>query len=176
MELKAVCDWPAMCFSRELIQAYPDAKVILTTRDVDVWHRSVMRTVYWRAKDPWLRLASYVDWGASLYHPMLTKLFETFFEDDFPNQGKRLFLEHYMEVENMVPRENLLEFDVTQGWEPLCEFLKVPKPQAEPFPYSNDAASFVKRCQSRNRKQIFNGLFRYLVVAFTMKLLYRIVM
>jgi hypothetical protein len=36
---QAVCDWPAACFGKELIEAYPDAKVILTNRDIDSWHR-----------------------------------------------------------------------------------------------------------------------------------------
>lgn len=35
---QAVCDWPACAFAKELIEAYPNAKVILTTRDVDSWH------------------------------------------------------------------------------------------------------------------------------------------
>lgn len=36
---KAVCDMPAAYFAEELLEAYPDAKVILTTRDVDKWHK-----------------------------------------------------------------------------------------------------------------------------------------
>jgi hypothetical protein len=36
---QAVCDVPAIHFSTELMDAYPEAKVILTTRDVDAWHR-----------------------------------------------------------------------------------------------------------------------------------------
>lgn len=36
---KAVCDMPAAYFAEELVQAYPDAKVILTIRDVDKWHK-----------------------------------------------------------------------------------------------------------------------------------------
>ena len=39
----AVCDWPAVAFAKELIEAYPDAKVILTTRDVNSWHALVSR-------------------------------------------------------------------------------------------------------------------------------------
>lgn len=30
---------PAAYFVEELLEAYPDAKVILTVRDVDEWHR-----------------------------------------------------------------------------------------------------------------------------------------
>jgi len=36
---QAVCDIPAAAFGPELIAAYPDAKVILTIRDVDKWYK-----------------------------------------------------------------------------------------------------------------------------------------
>lgn len=36
--LQSLCDWPAIAFAKELIEAYPEAKIILTTRDVDSWH------------------------------------------------------------------------------------------------------------------------------------------
>jgi hypothetical protein len=39
---QAVCDWPAVAFAKELIEAYPDAKVLITTRDVDSWHAYVI--------------------------------------------------------------------------------------------------------------------------------------
>lgn len=36
-----MCDWPAIAFAPELIATYPNAKVILTNRDVDSWHAYV---------------------------------------------------------------------------------------------------------------------------------------
>ena len=36
---QAVSDIPALCFAEELIAAYPEAKVILTVRDVDSWYQ-----------------------------------------------------------------------------------------------------------------------------------------
>ena len=46
--MQAVCDWPACAFAKELIEAYPNAKVILTTRDVDSWHAYVILfCLYW---------------------------------------------------------------------------------------------------------------------------------
>jgi hypothetical protein len=36
---QAVTDTPCNMFGKELIEAYPNAKVILTTRDPDAWHR-----------------------------------------------------------------------------------------------------------------------------------------
>lgn len=38
---QAVCDFPAAAFGPELIAAYPNAKVILTNRDVDSWYKYV---------------------------------------------------------------------------------------------------------------------------------------
>ena len=42
------------------------------------------------------------------------------------------------QVEERVPAERLLVYDVKQGWEPLCEFLGVEPPKDEPFPHLND--------------------------------------
>lgn len=36
-----------------------------------------------------------------------------------------------------VPSDRLLEFSVTDGWEPLCEFLNVGIPDT-PFPHLNE--------------------------------------
>ena len=41
--IQAVTDFPAAIFAGELIDAYPEAKVILTNRDVDSWYESVFR-------------------------------------------------------------------------------------------------------------------------------------
>lgn len=42
----AVADAPASVFAAELIEAYPDAKVVLNYRsDIDAWHRSLMATL-----------------------------------------------------------------------------------------------------------------------------------
>ena len=162
---KAVSDWPAIAFSEELLAAYPEAKVILPSRDVDSWHASVLMTVYWRVKDPELKVASYVDWAANMYYPMLKKFFETFFEDDFPNRGKAIYHKHYSKIRRLVRQDKLLEYNVRQGWGPICEFLGVPKP-SEDFPRSNNIDNFVSRCRSRNRRQIGNGLFRYLILGY----------
>ncbi|KAH8197791.1 hypothetical protein TruAng_008038 [Truncatella angustata] len=130
---QAVCDWPAIAFSEELIAAYPEAKVVLPSRDVDSWHASALSTVWWRVTDPELKYASYVDWAASMYYPMLKKFFDVFFDGDFPNRGKSKYQEHYDMIRNIVPKDRLLEYHVKEGWGPLCEFLDRPKPM-EKFP------------------------------------------
>ncbi|KAI1422739.1 P-loop containing nucleoside triphosphate hydrolase protein [Xylaria sp. FL1777] len=153
---QAVCDWPACAFAKELIEAYPEAKVVMTTRDVNSWHASTMKTVYWRATDPELRMLSNFSWAAKMYYPMLKKFFDTFFEGDFPNRGKDIFTKHYAEVKKMVPPERLLEYRVQDGWEPLCEFLGCPVPKDVPFPNVNDNSDFISRSRRRNRAQMYN--------------------
>ncbi|KAM0512328.1 hypothetical protein ACHAPE_009024 [Trichoderma viride] len=160
---QAVCDWPAIAFAKELIEAYPEAKVVLTNRDVDSWHASTMKTVYWRVTDGELRWLSRFDWAASMYYPMLKKFFDAFFEGDFPNRGKDVFRKHYQEVRSLVSKDRLLEYKVTDGWGPLCDFLGEPVPKECGFPNVNDNSDFVTRSRRRNRSQMKNVAFRYFV-------------
>ena len=47
-------------------------------------------------------------------------------------------------VKRTVPPERLLVWEVTEGWEPLCEFLEVDVPD-EPLPHANDRDTFLER-------------------------------
>jgi hypothetical protein len=60
-------------------------------------------------------------------------------------QSMAAAMERYEEeVQRHVPAERLLVWSVTDGWEPLCEFLDVPVPDA-PFPRLNDSTAFAER-------------------------------
>ena len=43
---QATVDWPGCSFYAELMEVYPDAKVILTVRDPEKWHDSVVNSIY----------------------------------------------------------------------------------------------------------------------------------
>jgi hypothetical protein len=47
---RATTDWPACLFREELMQRYPDAKVILTLRDPNRWYESTYNTLYLRRR------------------------------------------------------------------------------------------------------------------------------
>lgn len=68
--------------------------------------------------------------------PVYTMVFDNYFRH-FPTNGKAVFEEHYAMVRRLVPKEQLLEYDIRDGWEPLCEFLGHDVPQ-DPFPRTND--------------------------------------
>jgi hypothetical protein len=146
-------DWPGSYFYRELIEYYPDAKVLLSTRDSDSWARSMRETIHAtlygddllgllsRARcevDP--KWCGFIDlmkemWGRSglLDGPGTT--------DAWMAQGIERFQE---EVKATVPADRLLVWCPADGWEPLCRFLEVPIP-GMPFPHLNDAKVFVER-------------------------------
>ncbi|TWU71758.1 hypothetical protein ED733_001693 [Metarhizium rileyi] len=116
-----------------------------------------------RATDSELKWLSYFDWAASLYYPMLKKLFDAFFDGDFPHRGKDVFRRHYKEVRSLVHKDRLLEYTITDDWGPLCEFLGEPVPKDVSFPRINDNSDFVSRSRRRNRNQMKNVALRVLV-------------
>jgi hypothetical protein len=44
---QAAVDWPPCAFYQELLDRFPDAKVILTVRDADKWYESALQTIYY---------------------------------------------------------------------------------------------------------------------------------
>jgi hypothetical protein len=76
--------------------------------------------------------------------PMFVWAFHGYFGEDFAGNGIRVFHEHYAMVRSMVPKERLLEYQVKEGWGPLCDFLECPVP-AEEFPNGNQHEETEKR-------------------------------
>ncbi len=136
---RSTVDWPGTYFWRELVARHPDAKVVLTARDPQQWYDSVHRTIYRAATAPRPAdddLATAIDMAHAV---VWDGTFAGRFADrDF---AVRVFTGHHDAVRREVPAGRLLEYEVTQGWAPLCGFLGVPVPD-EPFPRLNDSAAF----------------------------------
>ncbi|KZO97742.1 hypothetical protein CALVIDRAFT_59078 [Calocera viscosa TUFC12733] len=58
-----------------------------------------------------------------------------------PITGPEWYDKHNNWVRSIVPKDQLLEFNVKEGWRPLCCFLEVPIPDV-PFPRTNETAEF----------------------------------
>jgi len=129
-------DWPAASYFEELSVHYPDALVILTTRDPVAWHDSVCQSLYplRKAIVPWLPL------GRSLAELTDRIIWQGTFAGRVRERDHaiKVFEQHRDRVRSCIAPGRLLEFDVKQGWKPLCEFLSVPVPDI-PFPHANDA-------------------------------------
>lgn len=138
---QSTVDWPGCSFWRQLVDAHPDAKVVLTVRDPQRWYDSTYNTIYQFVKDT--GSGADLDDFSRTMRPNIDKLiwngtFDGRFEDR--DHAIEVFEAHNEQVRQGVPADRLLEFEVSQGWEPLCEFLGVDVPSEE-FPHVNDAGS-----------------------------------
>jgi hypothetical protein len=127
----AQVDWPGASFWREISAANPDALVLLSMRDPESWYRSASNTIFQPIASPPPGLEQ---WFGTTIH----KLFEERFSDDLENPTTMMdaFEHHNAQVRAGVPAGRLLEWTVSDGWEPICERLGVRVPE-EPFPLTN---------------------------------------
>ncbi len=147
-------DWPGGYFYRELMEAYPDAKVLLSVRDPEAWERSFRDTIwtmsYGETVMPLLsRARAEIDPRWKRYLALVDRMFwgpqGTFAAGHAePAQLIEQMLAHEEAVKRDVPPERLLVWEVGEGWEPLCEFLEVDVPDG-PLPHANDRGTFLGR-------------------------------
>lgn len=138
---EATVDAPAAFFYREILEVFPDAKVLLNLRDPESWYKSYMtlrgamehliphRTTNPRL-DMWLRVVEAIHdsaMGATDDHDACIAAFNA----------------HNRRVREEIPQDRILLFRVQDGWGPLCDFLGAAAP-VEPFPHLNEGADTVK--------------------------------
>lgn len=139
---RATVDWPSTAYYRELMEHYPNARVVLTVRDPDSWYRSVSETIYavHRTVPGWLKRLPPLAPGSRMIRAVIWQgQLQGRFED--PQAAREIFRQHLDDVKRTVPPERLLVYHVGEGWGPLCRFLDVPVPENMPFPHVNERAS-----------------------------------
>lgn len=144
----AAVDNPACVVWRELMVAYPDAKVLLTLhpKGPQAWYESTMDTIYFTEKMWQFKLLEWFTPFGRKFGAMTRKLiWERGHQGTMANRERAIayYQQHIEAVRAAVPGDRLLVFTADQGWEPLCEFLGVPVPDA-PFPNVNSRAEFQK--------------------------------
>lgn len=163
---QAVTDHPCASFGPELIAAYPNAKVVLSVRDnVDTWYKSVETTIWPFVK---LRFAPQQSWQVKLacalgLLPPLPGNFQGMTDmsckhtcfGTFPETGKQWYESENEKIRRLVPKDRLLEFNVKEGYEPLCKFLGKPNPGG-PFPRMNDSKFFAERSKAVRKMHMQN--------------------
>lgn len=129
-------DWPGATFYRELADAYPAAKVVLTVRDPETWFVSTQATIFKQdfddANDPFQRMVSKV----------VGRLFDQRLHDKA--HVIEVYNRHNETVQQVIPPERLLVYNVAEGWAPLCAFLGVAAPDA-PMPKVNSTEEFERK-------------------------------
>jgi hypothetical protein len=137
---RAAVDWPSCNYWRELAAAFPDAKVIHTTRPEDEWWRSFSRTIAESLRDQ-----PPTDDPARLkMREMTTTIIDRdVFAGRMDDKAAALaaFRRREAEVRAAIPASRLLILQATDGWDRLCPFLGVPVPDC-PYPLTNTTEDF----------------------------------
>jgi len=123
-------DYPSASYWRELAEYYPDAKVVLTTRDPDSWFDSVNETIFSPRMMDSLK--------GSPVEVMMNGVIFDHFDGDITDRAFMTdwYVKRNQEVVDTLPPERLLQFHPKMGWQPLCDFLGMEVPDV-PFPRVN---------------------------------------
>lgn len=112
-------DFPACVLYGELMEAYPDARVLLTVGDYEQAYDRLTATGWKLSTGP-----------DSPMPPPLREIFaklvwERVYGGGFKDRETAIAVHRAWDatVREQVPAERLLVYDVAQGWAPLCRFL-----------------------------------------------------
>jgi hypothetical protein len=128
----ATVDWPAAPFWQEISEAFPEAPILLSVRDVDAWWKSASSTIF-------IALATYFapdapdDGWTHMGQGMMTT-FSPNWQDE--RSAKSAYLAYNQHVRATAPRGRLVEWNPDDGWGPICTALEIDVPD-QPFPHAN---------------------------------------
>ena len=137
---RSAVDFPTVAYWRELAEYYPDAKIVMTTRDAEQWYDSATASV--------LKLLAEKDQIKDPHHKEILAFSDKFvgnlyFEGRGPDRDYMInrFHQHENDVRQEIAADRLLVYRVSDGWDPLCAFLGTGIP-AQPFPFANTKGQY----------------------------------
>ena len=137
----ACLDFPSCNYYKELMQKYPDAKVILTVRDADSWmkswnvlNREIINSITFKLFSKIPGTSFYIQ--KKIHNEAILGPNGMFKNHTSEKNIKNEFINWNKSVIEYVPEDKLLVYQVKDGWEPLCDFLDLPKPE-QPFFHKN---------------------------------------
>ena len=134
----AVVDVPGNFFYEEILEAFPDCKVILSTRDEDSWVKSAANQME-ALHAARLHKMSFLSPSARKLYYIVDCHNDAIRGSHNPKStyvSRKKYRIHNQRVKSTVPSGKLLVYNVKQGWKPLCDFLGCEVPTI-PFPYEN---------------------------------------
>ena len=157
----AITDAPGTGLIPELMELYPDAKVVCTVRDAKAWEKS-MAGISNAATMWFLRFVLYLLPALRFFVDYINVLREAWIK----LYGERepvtslTYERHIAWLEEIVPKDRLVFFDVKDGWEPLGKALGKEVPEGVPFPRINDGEAI----DTYAKKHVQRGLIRWAMI------------
>ena len=154
----AITDSPGGQLTAELLELYPNAIVICTTRDVEPWVRSMAAIA--DASTMWFLRFVLLPLPTMRHFP------------EYINRLRDMYRNRYHEIEPLtqqtynyhmdwlkknVPEDRLFFVDVKEEWEPLCKILGEEVPKGVPFPRINDGEAI----ENLSKEMVGKGLLRW---------------
>lgn len=158
----ACLDFPSCNYYKELMDFYPDAKVILNLRDDESWVKSwnvlnnqILKSFTFRfiAKLPYTSFKLHKD----IHNEMILGSRGAFQGAKTDKEKMQKFNDWNQSVIDYVPKDRLLIYKASEGWEPICKFLNVDIPDI-PFPYKN------KTKNMGHMSRFINAMFVILII------------
>ena len=143
----ASSDWPGHAFFDDLLEMYPNAKVILNKRGTpEEWEKSVRDSLMFFSTRTYFLLTCLVPlcyWHHQTYLDYAQLAKERYGVDD--NFTVECYKRHNEWVKKVAAArgKEVLEWEPSDGWEGLCKFLGRNVPQ-EVFPRTNETAELRK--------------------------------
>lgn len=158
----AITDAPGSQLAPELLEVYPNAKVICTVRDPISWEKSMvqLQSVAMKGFLHWALFPLPAMRHFMGYTSLLAIQWKKLYAAEAGAHGRDTYARHIEWLKKTVPEDRLVFFDVKDGWEPLCQALGKEVPKDVPFPRVNDSEAIEKTAQYHIRR----GLFRWAVI------------
>lgn len=133
----ATSDFPACLFWREILEANPDAVVVLSTRrSPEQWWESASQTIF--SIDGSQLPPEMAEWF-EMWRTVATARFTPDWADRQASMAA--YERHNAEVRASAPAGRLVEWQPADGWAPLCDALGLEVPTAA-FPHLNKREDF----------------------------------
>lgn len=157
-DVDACMDVPCCYFWEEIHKAFPDAKIIFGQRkDDEEWWRSMRSQIIKNQPMKVIGVLSPSCYFMNNYGSVMCRVMFgcyyplSWFGTDLGNEilFRKAYRKHNTNVLKNAPKDKLFIINFEEGWEPLCEFLKVPVPDV-PFPHKNKNASITEEWLKSN--------------------------
>lgn len=159
----ASSDWPGFAFLEDILDMYPDVKVILNKRRTpDEWQGSVRSSLAYFSTWTYHLLTYWIPmcrWHFKMYRTFMRLAKVRYGVDDI--FSGECYDRHNQWVRDVVASRgnDLLEWEPTDGWRPLCAFLGYDEPE-EAFPRMNETVEIEKL----KRLLVRRGLLAWAVI------------
>ncbi len=145
---EATVDWPAASRWEQLIDAFPDAKVLLNVREFDGFYKSCQNTI--------LAVKQAAQAGElpedanregpspELWGVIEELIWQSDFQGRFEDKEwvRQMYDDRIQTIKRTVSSDRLVVWELgVDGWEPICEALGVDVPD-KPFPHLHDTNEF----------------------------------